>query len=75
MTAGLLDRELVGRAIAIRMERLAVEWAAIEDDPTYCDQLEFARSQLDELLNDLIAGEFDVDVPAPLVKLPPVGVW
>ena len=70
MTAGFVNRELVGRAIATRMERLAVEWAAIDDDPTYCDQLEFARSQLDELLNDLIAGEFDIDVLAPVAKLP-----
>lgn len=68
----LLDREAVAKAIADRMALLASEWAAIEDDPAYCNQLEFARGQLDEVLNDIIAGDYDIERPISLVKLPSV---
>lgn len=67
----LLDREAVLKAIDDRMTALQDEWDAI-DDAQFCNTIEYARGHLAEVFNDIVAGEYDIELPISLANLPPV---
>jgi len=73
MTPGLslLDREAVLKAIDDRMTALRNEWDGC-DDAEFCNTIEYARGQLSEVFNDIVAGEYDIELPISLANLPPV---
>lgn len=66
-----LDAEAVMKALDDRMNDLQEQWN-ICDDAEFCDRTEYARGILSEVFNDIVAGEYDIELPISLANLPPV---